>query len=137
MRSLNLRLQNVPSPPIWGSAGISEGSDWEGSDSEGGEQLPSTWDFIKIWLPNTPEKLAAWIVILQVMKSILVNDHDKKIDHPSLLITHLTPTIQMLAIEQTTQSSPAHKVTPKPKRNSPRHCGSGKKYKHCHGRIER
>ena len=35
MRSLNLRLQNVPSPPIWGSAGISEGSDWEGSDSEG------------------------------------------------------------------------------------------------------
>src|SRR6266481_6436230 len=39
MRSLNLRLQNVPSPPIWGSAGISEGSDWEGSDSEEGEQL--------------------------------------------------------------------------------------------------
>jgi hypothetical protein len=95
-----------------------------------------TWHFIKVWLPNTPEKLAAWIVILQVIKSLLTNDHEQKIDHASLLIT-LQPTIQMLVIEQTTPAAPAHKVAPKPKRNSPCHCGSGKKYKHCHGRIER
>jgi len=39
MRPLNIHPQNVPSPRICGSAALSEGGDWKGSASEGGEQL--------------------------------------------------------------------------------------------------
>src|SRR6266404_1763073 len=44
MRPLNIHPQNVPSPRICGSAALSEGGDWKGSASEGGEQLQA-WDW--------------------------------------------------------------------------------------------
>src|SRR6266404_2933310 len=43
MRPLNIHPQNVPSPRICGSAALSEGGDWKGSASEGGEQLQGDW----------------------------------------------------------------------------------------------
>jgi len=39
MRPLNIHPQNVRCPRICGSAALSEGGDWKGSASEGGEQL--------------------------------------------------------------------------------------------------
>jgi hypothetical protein len=98
-----------------------------------------TWDSIKRWLPDSPEKLAAWIIVLEFIISSLTKAPEHNITKKEI-INSFNQTIPMLVFEQTTSPPTLHnidKAAPKPKRNAPYLCGSGKKYKHCCGRLKR
>src|SRR5947209_8398440 len=53
MRSLNLRLQNVPSPPIWGSAGSAREVIGRAQIPRGVSSYPDVLDYAKSLFSNT------------------------------------------------------------------------------------
>jgi len=85
--------------------------------------------FLKKWIPDTPEKLAAYVVIGQLLVQSLTNQPQEKIDQRTI-INNFNKTI---IIEQYTKSVSNIEIK-KVGRNEKCTCGSDKKYKHCHGK---
>ncbi len=80
----------------------------------------------KKWLPDSPEKVAAYIVIAQVIVQLLTKEPDKPIDHTTI-VNQIDQTVVIQL-----QDDPKKKAG----RNEPCPCGSGKKYKQCHGKLK-
>ena len=86
--------------------------------------------FLKKWIPDTPEKLAAYVVIGQLVVQSLINQPQDKIDQRTIINNFN----QTLIIEQK-QTSISNIQIKKVGRNEKCSCGSNKKYKHCHGKL--
>jgi len=93
-------------------------------------QKSSKLAFLKKWIPNSPEKLAAYVVIGQLIVRLLTEQPDKPIDH-KIIINQFN---QIVAVQPLYKNE--SKVINKVGRNKKCPCGSGKKYKHCHGEIQ-
>lgn len=88
--------------------------------------------FLKKWLPNSPEKIAAYMVILTTIIQLLTEEPDTKINQTTI-INRIDQTVIMQFQGTEKKQERPHKI-PKIRRNEPCPCGSGKKYKFCHGR---
>ncbi len=79
--------------------------------------------------------------IIQLKASVLKMYSEQSVEKNQDLLSHLISTVhlllkpareqQMQAIETKTRHEQGQKIS----RNSPCFCGSGKKYKHCHGKL--
>lgn len=99
---------------------------------------------LRNWLPNTPQKLAAYIAILTFILNFLIHKPDEKIQYNQLFINQYNEYIigkdffnnkDQIGNSINSQPpiiSPDKTNIPKVGRNDPCPCGSGKKYKKCH-----
>lgn len=87
----------------------------------------------KKWIPDSPEKLAAYIVIIQVIINSLTNEPDKPLEQTTI-INNIDQTV-IMQIDDRQEKKSIELKKEKTGRNKPCPCGSGKKYKHCHGRL--
>jgi hypothetical protein len=86
--------------------------------------------FLKKWIPDTPEKLAAYVVIGQLIFQLLTKQPDKPIEY-NTVINQFNQTYIVQSIQQNNLE-----INGKIGRNEKCPCGGGKKYKHCHGKIQ-
>jgi hypothetical protein len=87
---------------------------------------------LRKWLPNSPEKVAAYVAVAHVIFQILTREPSLKIEYQTVV----NEIHQTYIVQEPHNATPARstKLTPKkPGRNDPCHCGSGRKFKHCHG----
>ncbi len=89
----------------------------------------SKLQFLKKWIPDTPEKLAAYVVIGQLVVQLLVKQPDKPVEHTTV-INQFNQTYIVQPIQQNSIN-----IHGKVGRNEKCPCGSDKKYKHCHGKV--
>ena len=87
----------------------------------------------KKWLPDSPEKVAAYIVIAQVVIQLLTKEPNKPVDHITV-INQIDQTV-IFQLEEKLEKKAPKESNKRVGRLQPCHCGSGKKYKHCHGKI--
>jgi len=86
------------------------------------------------WLPNSPEKIAAYIAIFYTIIQLLTKEPDKPVVYNQTFINQYNQTINIKDNQDPVQSQQRVSPTNKVGRNDPCPCGSGKKYKKCHGR---
>lgn len=90
--------------------------------------------FLKKWMPNSPEKIAAYIVIVSAIIQFLNEEPDTKIDQTTI-INRIDQTV-IIQLQDTVKKPERPQKTPKIGRNELCPCGSGKKYKFCHGTLK-
>jgi len=86
--------------------------------------------FLKKWIPDTPEKLAAYVVIGQLIFQLVTKQPDKPIEY-NTVINQFNETY---FVESSQQNN--FEIKGKIGRNEKCPCGSDKKYKNCHGKVQ-
>ena len=90
---------------------------------------------LRKWLPDTPEKIAAYLVIIQIIIQFLTKNPGQKIEHNTVINQFQQNTIIQQTIEPSKEPT-APFIKSKPLRNESCPCGSGKKFKRCCGGIK-
>ena len=96
-------------------------------------QRSSNLNKIRKWLPDSPEKIAAYIAIASVIVQLLTKEPNVKIEY-NTVINQINQTV-VVQRPGNEAKTPVNRESPKVGRNESCPCGSGKKYKHCHGRL--
>jgi hypothetical protein len=104
--------------------------------------LLTQYPALKTWLPDSPEKIAAYLTIIAILLQAIaqifsssaqptlnVNQVMNVYNEITAVNTDPSPTISAPVVPE-----PPPKSIPKVPRNSACPCGSGRKYKRCHGR---
>jgi hypothetical protein len=97
-------------------------------------QKSKRFSALRKWLPDTPEKVAAYIVIAQVIVQLLTKEPDKPIDQTTI-INQIDQTV-IIQLQKEPEKKVPIKKGKKIGVNEPCPCGSGKKFKHCHGKLK-
>lgn len=82
------------------------------------------------WLPDTPEKLAAYIVIIQIIIQLLTREPERPVEFNTVINQYYQTSIDKTANPRDEFLIPKQKIG----RNDLCPCGSGIKFKKCHGK---